>query len=100
MAMIISSDRNNGYPRVDTLPELSSITLPSVPYPKYMMRCLGEEINNGYPCIMPLAGVVREVSVNLFFAHKKAEAMYYNNQPVTSAYCNGETIAEVIYRIN
>lgn len=100
MAMIVSSDRNNGYPRVHTLPELSSITLPCVPYPKYMMRCLGEEINNGYPCVMPLAGVVREISINLFFADKKIEAMYYNNQTVTSAYCSENTVAEVIYRIN
>ena len=99
MAMIISSDRNNGYPYVDTLPELSGVTLPSEPYPKYMMRCLGEEINGGYPCIMPLAGVVREVRTSLFFAEREVEAMYYNNQLVPYAFCNGETAAEIVYRV-
>lgn len=48
MAMIISSDRNNGYPRVDTLPELSSITLPSVPYPSGLLR-INPLMNDGYP---------------------------------------------------
>lgn len=97
MAMVFIEGRNYGYPCVQELPELSGMVFPAHPYPKYLMRCLGNEVNEGYPCILSLANIVSEVKSSIFFAGEKAQALYFNGQFITSAYCNGEQIFGIYY---
>ena len=97
MTQTIISGRNNGYPCIAELPELDSIKTLEAPYPDMIMRVLGESVNDGYPCIIPLEGVEKRVYSELFFGDKQVCAMYCGEKPVEAAYCKGRKVFEVYY---
>lgn len=97
MAQTFIPGRNGGYPCLAELPELPYPLVP--PYPLLLQRCLGEEINDGYPVIMKLSNVKTGVFSKLFLGEKRVEGLYFNGSSITKAYCGGEQVFGIYYFI-
>lgn len=88
---------NNGYPSVFSLPERKSVKLKSSPYSSAMMRCLGSSVNQGYPVVIQLSDVKKDVLSKLRFAEMRISAMYYNENYISSAFCNEQKMFGISY---
>lgn len=60
----IKDDKNNGYPHIKGLSGNSDTTM-ILPYPHGFMVCMGEKMNEGYPCILQLYAGAFENAQNL-----------------------------------
>ncbi|MDE5558973.1 MAG: leucine-rich repeat domain-containing protein [Ruminococcus sp.] len=50
---ILDKNKNNGYPTFEPFDEIPIATM-TKPYPYGMMMCMGDDVNDGYPCILEL----------------------------------------------
>lgn len=97
MEQTIVTGRNNGYPCIPQLADISKLQQSSPPYPQYIMRCLGSGVNDGYPCIMSLAGAVMHTASRLYFGERPVTSMYLNGKSVRAGFCNGQRVFGVYY---
>lgn len=127
MAFSIISGRNQGYPCISELRERSSAVLvqpicefmfdlsgggyPVIapvrkasaelvsPIPEYIMVCLGDRVNSGLPWITVLKALRSVMESSLYFRGRQVQAMYFNENPCKTAYCNGKKVfAEYLIR--
>ena len=63
----------------------------------YMMRCLGEEFNSGYPVIMPLENIVRERLSDIYFCEALVTDMFFEEIPIQYACCGGKKVFGIKY---
>ena len=89
--------KNNGYPYVVHIPKIPRQTALLPPYPDFIMRCLGNKFNDGYPCIMKLENIERRIFSNIYFGESKAERLFMGEKAVEAAYCNGQKVYGNIY---
>jgi hypothetical protein len=133
MSMNISELRNSGYPYIEDLPEMSSVSSLKSPYPEYIirrvtgkcmeypcnpmlveferavnnsfrrpfpeyiMKCMGEDINDGYPLTGVSSGISRKYYSELFIDDKQITGMYYGNTEIYEAYYKGRAVFKVWY---
>ena len=90
---------DNTYPLISKLPPFRS-TRYIPPEPQYTMRCMGDSINSGYPCILQLLNVTAIATSSLYFKHRKVNSMYYKGNFIKNAYCNGQEVFRIDYVIN
>jgi len=98
--MKVKSGVSSGYPCMLQVPALFRTADIQPPYPDYVMRCLGEDFNNGYPLIMQLEGIHRELFSSLYFADKKVEEMTFGGKYVIEGFCNGQRVYGTVYAYN
>lgn len=89
--------KNNGYPYAVHIPKIPRQTALLPPYPDFIMRCLGDEFNDGYPCIMKLENIECQIFSNVYFGKYKAEKLFMGEKAVEAAYCNGQKVYGNIY---
>ena len=95
-AMRIIPAQNDGYPFFDELKEVSGFSHKS-PQPEFIMRCFGEDINEGYPCIMKLEGIERVADSEIYFGNQKVTEMHLGGRYVSAAYCNEQQVFRTYY---
>lgn len=88
---------NNGYPYIVQAPKIPRHTELLPPYPDFIMHCLGNEFNDGYPCIMKLENIERMIFSDIYFGEQKAERLFMGGKAVEAAYCNGQKVYGYIY---
>lgn len=64
--MKVKSGVSSGYPCMLQVPALFRTADIQPPYPDYVMRCLGEDFNNGYPLIMQINKVLMGAFANAY----------------------------------
>lgn len=93
---ILDKKRNNGYPSFRTFEDMPVTDMQKI-YPHGFMICMGEGINDGYPCIPEISGVHYEKFSLLYFGEKHIDSLYYGRKYISSAYCNGKKVFSVRY---
>lgn len=95
VCMYMFTTGESGYPVIapvpDAVPELTS------PLPEYMMICFGEKVNSGLPWIGGLKAAVQISDSSLYFSDKQIRGMYFGEQALELAYCNGAKVFETYY---
>ena len=94
--MRISPERNNGYPAVMQVPLVGTLSL-AEPYPDAMFHILGEDFNDGYPLLLQLHGITREMFSDVYFAGDRGEELFFDGQKVIAGYCNGQKVYGMRY---
>lgn len=95
---VINENRNNGYPSFgEHFPMCDTAMKKSYPYG--LMLCMGNDINDGYPCIPELNDVVPEKFSTLYFGESHVGEMYYGNIYISEAYCNEKEVFRIRYKI-
>lgn len=89
--------KNNDYPHISRIPKIPRQMALLPPYPDFLMYCLGEAFNDGYPCILKLENIERRMFSNVYFGNFKAEELFMGGRAVESAYCNGQRVYGMIY---
>ena len=95
MSFCIDSEKNNGYPCIDGLPDMPSANMKKT-YPYGYMLCTKNK-NNGYPYIREINSVSLEKFSNLYFGEKNITEMYYNGNFISHAYCNDKEVFSIKY---
>lgn len=93
---VIYSDRNGGYPTFASGEKLPSASMQKV-YPHGVMVCMGNDVNDGYPCIPEISGLeINKISA-LYFGGKHISDIYYDNRHISAAYCNENEVFIIRY---
>ena len=83
--MQIIDGRNDGYPCIPELPEITGYAVMTAPYPEFFMYLEGADVNGGYPTLRVLP------DKHLFFSrsytrNSGASELYFGEIPITAAY--------------
>lgn len=84
------------YPKLQRLNFLSRIVL-SPQYPTVIFRCLGENINDGYPVLMHLSEVGTEVQSSLYINEHNGRGLYYGDELLNVGICQEQKVYKIIY---
>lgn len=87
----------DGYPHAFSVPEIPRQTTLLPPYPDFCIYCLGEDFNDGYPCILRLENIERSIFSDIYFGSSEAKELFVGGKTVESAYCNGQKVYGRIY---
>lgn len=79
---------DGGYPVIAPMREASAELVS--PIPEYMMVCLGDRVNSGLPWITALKALRSVMESSLYYRGRQVQAMYFNENPCETAYCNGK----------
>lgn len=93
---IVDDKKNNGYPAFESFENIPTVIMQKF-YPHGLMICMGNEVNNGYPCIPEINSVTVNTFSNLFFAENHIIDMYYQQKHISSAYCNEKEVFSIKY---
>lgn len=122
MDKVFSASINKGYPTVEGLPDIFSIPFLTAPYPKHMMRIIGNDYpklielanlanvprcappypkymmrcigisNDGYPMLTVLSGISSRNISDIYMGDREVTAMYFNGFYISSAFCRGKKV--------
>ncbi|MDE5860842.1 MAG: hypothetical protein K2H28_01460 [Ruminococcus sp.] len=95
MSFCIDSEKNNGYPCIEGLPEMPSADMKKK-YPYGYMVCTDGK-NNGYPYIRELNSISVEKFSVLYFGGKLISEMYYDGNFISCAYFNEKEVFRIKY---
>ena len=84
------------YPCIKQLPAMKTAELRRF-FPDLMMRCLGADLNSGYPVIMPLENIVRERLSDIYFCEALVTDMFFEEIPIQYAFCGGKKVFGIKY---
>lgn len=93
---ILDKSRNNGYPAFRTFEDMPVTDMQKL-YPHGFMLCMGESVNDGYPCIPEISNIHAEKFSLLYFGEKHIDDLYYRRKYISAAYCNGKRVFSVKY---
>lgn len=92
----IYSDRNDGYPTFLFCEKPPSVLMQKA-YPHGFMICMGDDVNNGYPCIPEINSLdIKKIS-ELYFGEKHIDDIFYDNRQISAAYCNENEVFSIKY---
>lgn len=94
--LVTDENRNNGYPIFKVSEDIPDTVMRKI-YPHGIMLCMGNDVNDGYPCIPEINGVKIKQSSSLYFGGKLISDMYYGKKQIFSAYCNEKEVFSVKY---
>ncbi len=94
----LDKNKNNGYPSFEALGNMQGFVMQK-PYPHGLMICMGDDVNDGYPCIPELNNIGLEKSSLIYFGEKHIEEMYYGHIYISEAYCNEKEVFRIRYTI-
>lgn len=93
---IVDDNKNNGYPAFESFEDIPTVIIQKL-YLHGLMICMGNEVNNGYPCIPEINNVTVNTFSNLFFAGNHIIDMYYQQKHISLAYCNEKEVFSIKY---
>ncbi|MDE6781433.1 MAG: hypothetical protein K2J40_08250 [Ruminococcus sp.] len=93
---VVDEDRNNGYPTFGNLDSVPETAMQKI-YPHGLMMCMGNDVNDGYPFIPEISGIIVREGYSLYFGSRLISEMYYGKKQIFSAYCNDNEVFGIKY---
>lgn len=95
---ILDDNKNNGYPSFEEFENMPDIAMKKI-YPHGFMLCMGDSVNDGYPCIPEINNVGIKKSSMFYLGYIHINKIFYNNRYISLAYYNEHEIFSIKYSL-
>ncbi|MCM1508220.1 MAG: hypothetical protein NC177_13990 [Ruminococcus flavefaciens] len=93
---IVDNKKNNGYPSFEQSDDMPAVSMRKI-YPHGIMMCMGDSVNDGYPCIPEISNVGIKKYSSLYFGDSHISEIFYNDKYISTAYCNENEVFSIKY---